>query len=195
MSIVAASAEVPAPTMSGEEPDADAGVTATPDDFDELFAAHYTRLVRALSVISGSPETAADAVQEAFVKAHLRWRRVAELDDPVGWIRRVAINDLRDEYRRSRRQNSLLARLGVRTETIVDPPEVDEVDQLLAGLPRQQRAVAALFYVDGLTIAEIADALEIAEGSVKSHLHDARRRLRTVLGPTPGGATPSQGGS
>ncbi len=181
--------------MAREELDADAGATVPPDDFDELFAAHFTRLVRALSLISGSPEAAADAVQEAFVKAHLRWRRVAKLDDPIGWIRRVAINGLRDDYRRSRRQNSLLARLTVRAETTVDPPEVDEVDRLLAELPRQQRAVTALYYVDGLTIAEISDTLEIAEGSVKSHLYDARRRLRTVLGPTSGGATPSLGGS
>ena len=195
MSIVTASAEVAAPAMAREELDADAGATDPLDDFEELFAAHYTRLVRALSLISGSPEAAADAVQEAFVKAHLRWRRVGELDDPIGWIRRVAINGLRDDYRRSRRQKSLLARLSVRAETTVDPPEVDEVDRLLAELPRQQRAVAALYYVDGLTIAEISDTLEIAEGSVKSHLHDARRRLRTVLGPTSGGAAPLPGGS
>ena len=195
MSIVTASLEVAAPAMAREELDADAGATVPLDDFDELFAAHYTRLVRALSLISGSPEAAADAVQEAFVKAHLRWRRVGKLDDPIGWIRRVAINGLRDDYRRSRRQKSLLARLSVRAETTVDPPEVDEVDRLLAELPRQQRAVAALYYVDGLTIAEISDTLEIAEGSVKSHLHDARRRLRTVLGPTSGGAAPLPGGS
>ena len=58
---------------------------------------------------------------------------------------------------------------------------LDEFGRLLAALPTQQRAATALFYVDGLSIAEIATALNIAEGSVKSHLHDARRRLKPLL--------------
>ena len=150
-------------------------------DFDALFAEHYPRLVRALSVVAGDAETAADAVQEAFVKAHLRWRRISRYDDPIGWVRRVAINRLRDDHRRRARGRDLLARLAGRSETASPPAEIDEFDRLLAELPRQQRATTALFYVDGLSVAEIADALGIAEGSVKSHLHDARHRLRPVL--------------
>lgn len=150
-------------------------------DFDRAFTDHYERLVRALTVIAGDRETAADAVQEAFVKAHLRWRTIGKYDDPVGWIRRVAINRLRDDHRRAGRKRRALSRLAHRAETEAPAPEIDEFDRLLAALPRQQRAVTALFYVDGLTIAEIAAALGIAEGSVKSHLHDARRRLRPIL--------------
>ena len=151
------------------------------DDFDRAFVDHYERLVRALTLIAGDRETAADAVQEAFVKAHLRWRRISRYDDPVGWIRRVAINQLRDQHRRDTRKRRALARLASRAATHTVDPDVDEFDRLLAALPRQQRAVTALFYVDGLTVAQIADALDIAEGSVKSHLHDARRRLRPLL--------------
>ena len=69
--------------MAPDDLDADAAAAVSPDEFDELFAANYERLVRALTVISGSREAAADAVQEAFVKAHLRWGRVARLEDPV----------------------------------------------------------------------------------------------------------------
>lgn len=152
-----------------------------PTDFDALFEGHYERLVRALTVVAGDRESAADAVQEAFVKAHLRWRRVSSYDDPIGWVRRVAINRLHDEHRRSARKRRALDRLRSRETTTVPPPEIDEFDDVLAQLPRQQRLTTALFYVDGLSIAEIADALDIAQGSVKSHLHDARRRLRTVL--------------
>jgi RNA polymerase sigma-70 factor, ECF subfamily len=150
-------------------------------DFDVVFDAHYQRLVRALTLVAGDPETAADAVQEAFVKAHLRWRRISRYDDPVGWVRRVAINQLRDDHRRRGRRQRALSRLASREQTVTMPPEIDEFDRLLAELPKQQRATTALFYVDGLTIAEIAVALGLAEGSVKSHLHDARRRLRPVL--------------
>ena len=150
-------------------------------DFDVIFEAHYQRLVRALTIVAGDPETAADAVQEAFVKAHMRWRRIGHYDDPVGWVRRVAINHLRDDQRRRGRKQRALSKLARREETVAMPPELDEFDRLLAELPKQQRATTALFYVDGLTIAEIAVALDIAEGSVKSHLHDARKRLRPVL--------------
>lgn len=150
-------------------------------DFDTVFDAHYQRLVRALTLVAGDAETAADAVQEAFVKAHLRWRRIGRYDDPVGWIRRVAINQLRDDHRRRDRKRRALAKLASRHEAVSHPHELDEFDRLLAELPQQQRATTALFYVDGLTVAEIAVALGIAEGSVKSHLHDARKRLKPVL--------------
>ncbi len=149
--------------------------------FDELFEAHYQRLVRALTLVAGDSETAADAVQEAFVKAHLRWRKVSRYEDPVGWVRRVAINQIRDGHRRATRKDRALTRLSSRQNTTTEQPEIDEFDRLLSSLPRQQRAITALFYVDGLSIAEIAASLELADGTVKSHLFDARTRLRPVL--------------
>src|SRR3954466_1411965 len=89
---------------------------------DSLFRAHYGRLVRALTLACGDPEIAADAVQEAFVKAHLHWRRIQHYDDPVGWIRRVAINRLRDDHRRQSRRGAALERLA-------GEPQVESVEQ------------------------------------------------------------------
>ena len=149
--------------------------------FDALFAEHYARLVRALTLVAGDRELAADAVQEAFVKAHLRWRKVGRYDDPIGWVRRVAINQIHDSHRRRERKNRALRRLAAQETMMTPAAELDEFGRLLAALPTQQRAATALFYVDGLSIAQIAAALDIAEGSVKSHLHDARRRLKPVL--------------
>jgi RNA polymerase sigma-70 factor (ECF subfamily) len=155
--------------------------TRSTTDFDELFAQHYERLVRALTLVAGDRESACDAVQEAFVKAHLKWRKISRYDDPVGWVRRVAINKIRDGHRRRGRKDRAIVRLAGRTELTSQPPDIDEFDRLLDALPKQQRAATALYYVDGLSVVEIAVALEIAEGSVKSHLHDARRRLRPML--------------
>src|SRR5262245_27949793 len=89
---------------------------------DSLFRAHYGRLVRALTLACGDREGAADAVQEAFVKAHMHWRRVQHYDDPVGWIRRVAINRLHDDHRRQTRKGKALQRLA-------GEPQAEEVDQ------------------------------------------------------------------
>jgi RNA polymerase sigma-70 factor (ECF subfamily) len=154
------------------------------DDVESVFRAHYGRLVRALTVVAGSRELASDAVQEAFVKAHLHWRRVQHYDDPVAWIRRVAINKLRDEHRRTRRKRAAVQRMEARP---AQPDEADawhsdEVATWLASLPRQQRLALALFYVSELSVAEVAAALEISDGAVKYHLHQGRERLRVLIG-------------
>ena len=159
----------------------------TTTDLDGLFRAHYGRLVRALGLACGDVELAADAVQEAFVRAHVRWRRIRHYDDPVGWIRRVAVNLLRDERRRSGRKRRAIERLARRPEAQVAPPsEPDQLDVLLRELPIQQRTAVALYYVEGLDVSEVADAMQIAEGTVKSHLFDARRKLRAVMDPESG---------
>jgi len=122
-------------------------------------------------------------VQEAFVKAHLNWRRVQFYEDPVGWIRRVAINRLRDDHRRQTRKKQAIERL----QTEARPEGVQWSDgadatAMLAALPRQQRLAMALFYVERLTIVEIARTLGISDGAVKFHLHQGREQLRGKQG-------------
>ena len=116
------------------------------------------------------------------MKAHLHWRRIERYDDPVGWIRRVAINRLRDDHRRSARGARAIERLksDARQEVVAWSNGTD-VASLLAELPRQQRMAMALFYVDNLSIAEVADTMKLSEGAVKFHLHQGRARLRGVF--------------
>gem|GEM_PF-991615 len=138
-----------------------------------------------LALVAGSQEAAADAVQEAFVKAHLHWRRVQRYDDPVGWIRRVAINKLRDESRRQGRKDKAVQRMqGEIRDDGVEWSDGADAGALLAGLPRQQRLAMALFYVEGLSVAEVAAALEISDGAVRFHLHQGRARLRGLVEET-----------
>ena len=125
------------------------------------------------------------------MRAHARWRTLRHYDDPVGWMRRVAINLLHDDRRRAARKRRAIARLAAEPEDTAPPPEPDGLAELLAALPRQQRMAVALFYVDGLAVAEVAAAMGLAEGSVKSHLHDARRRLRAVLNRRRGDGRPT----
>ena len=151
------------------------------DTIELLFRAHYARLVRALTLVSGSREAAADAVQEAFVKAHLHWSRIRRYDDPVGWIRRIAINRLRDDHRRSIRKQRAVDRLAAEPTVTQEDAHDADLQWMLAQLPGQQRLALALFYVDRLSVAEVARAMRLSEGAVKFHLHQGRTRLRKIL--------------
>ena len=139
----------------------------------------YVRLVRALGV-AFDPEAAADAVQDAFIEADRRWVTVSQLDDPVGWIRRVALNRLRNGRRDQLRRSEILA-------TIRPVPDADlttdllDLRRALDALPERMRLVLCLFHLADLAVDDIAVTLDIASGTVKSTLHDGRHRLRAHL--------------
>jgi RNA polymerase sigma-70 factor, ECF subfamily len=149
--------------------------------FDDLFRSTYPKLVRALSVASDGG-AAADAVQDAFVQANLHWRRVGQLDNPGAWVRRVAINRLANHRRGLRRRAAAVARIDDREPTVsLDPIDLD-LAAALRTLPDKQRLAICLHYLADLSVADIAESLDIAEGTVKSNLHDARAALRGRLG-------------
>jgi RNA polymerase sigma-70 factor (ECF subfamily) len=157
-----------------------AAVSAAPELAD-LFAAHATALVRTLSV-AGLPD-ARDAVQEAFVQAFVHWRRISRYDDPVAWIRRVAINRALNRRRGHRRQAALAQRLGELPTETAEPLPVRDDDVLAAveQLPPQQRLAVTLFYFSDLAVADVAAAMGISDGAVKYHLHAARTSIGRAL--------------
>lgn len=157
--------------------------------FDMLFDAHYARLVRHLSVAAGSREAAEDAVQEAFAQAHVRWEEIASYDDPSGWVRRVALNRIRNRHRGFRR---LLAAKDRLTDW-VEPDDdqfarwIDRADvaRALITLSARQRQAVSLYYLEGLPVAEVAAEMDVSQGSVKTHLHRAREALSQLLKEAP----------
>ncbi len=157
-----------------------------PNDVESLFRVHYPRLVQALTVACGDAEIAADCVQEAFVQAHLRWAKVRRYDDPVGWVRRVALNRMHDEWRGRLRRQRLRDRLATDPtpdRTLDDPPPAGAgaLTAAIARLPERQRVAMALFYVEGASVAEVAAAMGITAGAVKFHLHQGRAVLRSLV--------------
>jgi RNA polymerase sigma-70 factor, ECF subfamily len=154
------------------------------DDFDEIFRVHYDRMVRALSVACGDREVAADAVQDAFTRAYARWNRIGRYEDPVGWVRHVALNRLRDHFRRTARGRRAFERLAGRadaTAVVAAPDTPSDLLSTLAALPQQQRVALSLFYVEQLSVLEVAHAMGLSEGAVKYHLHAGREHLRTRM--------------
>jgi len=150
-----------------------------PRSLEDLFRVEYPRLVRALSVAAGSPEVAADAVQDAFVQASRHWGRICSYDDPAPWVRRVAVNWLADQRRLLRRRTAALARLGEpRAEE--KPTDLDLAAAVRA-LPPRQRTAICLYYLADLPVSEVAQLMGVTAGTVKSHLADARGRLSHLL--------------
>lgn len=142
----------------------------------ELFEHHAVRLAGALAA-AGYPD-ADDAVQEAFVQAVVHWRKIAAYDDPLQWIRRVAINRARNRSRGRGRQRALAERIAAQPTNNVAPFEVhDDLTDAIAALPDQQRLALSLFYFADLPVADVALAMSLSEGAVKYHLHAARKSL------------------
>lgn len=149
---------------------------------EELFRQEYGRLVRALAVSAGGVDAAADAVQDAFVQANRHWSRIARYEDPAGWLRRVAVNRISNQARSRRRRAAALPRISVVTPTLtVDQPPDFDLRALVEALPPQQRIAVCLHYLADLSVKEVGNAMGIAQGTVKSHLHDARRSLGALL--------------
>lgn len=144
------------------------------------------RLARSLLL---DPEDADDAVQDGLLAA---WRAIGSYD-PLRpfrpWLQRIVLNAARDLRRRRtvRRTEPLpFDRASEGADPAVDAERADlrrRLDEALVQLPERQRVVVTLFDVEGYPHADIAGLLGVPEGTVRSDLHHARRRLRTALGP------------
>ena len=141
---------------------------------------NFGRLVDALAPISGD---AVDAVQDAFIEAHLHWATVSSLDNPYAWVRRVAIRKLQDRHRRQLTHGRLLESLSILRQD-VSPEDSRNLDltKAISGLPMRQRLAVALFYLEDMSIEDISTATGISEGAIKSALYDGRRRLKRIMG-------------
>jgi RNA polymerase sigma factor (sigma-70 family) len=162
------------------------------DDLASLFERYGSRLHRYCASRIG-PSAAEDVVAETFLLAHQHRDRYDPADGPpVAWLFGIATNLLRRHRRREVRGFRALARTGIdpviedgladRSAARVDATaQVRQVSAVLAGLPRRQREVLLLFAVAQLEYAEIAEALGIPVGTVRSALHRARSKVRTAL--------------
>ena len=156
-------------------------------EFEQFFLAHYDPIVRSVTFVCGDRERAADATQEAFIRAFDRWGRVKRYGNPAAWVRRIAINVARDEHRSVTRRNRRESIAGAAPSEMPGPDAADRFDSSpaldsLLTLPDRQREIAVLYYLDDLSVAEIGETLDIAEGTVRFHLSQARARLREQLG-------------
>jgi RNA polymerase sigma-70 factor, ECF subfamily len=162
--------------------------------FQALVERHRAMVYRVAYQFSGNHHDAEDIAQEVFIKIYRsldRFRRDAQL---TSWIYRIVMNACIDHRRRSRINASAPAgdeaeyRMLNAPEETPGPEdrayagEIGEVLQLEIGrLPKGQRIVFVMRHYHGMKLGEIADALGLAEGTIKRQLHAAVHRLREAL--------------
>jgi RNA polymerase sigma-70 factor (sigma-E family) len=158
--------------------DADAAVTV-------LHSAHYLALVRTSALLLRDVGAAEEVVQEAFVGLYRRWSRIRDPEAAAGYLRQAVINGSRSALRRRGTADRAAPSLHVvdasSPDVAVDVVARRTVLDALAQLPERQREVLVLRYYGDLSEAEIAAALGISAGAVKSYASRGVHTLRPVL--------------
>jgi RNA polymerase sigma-70 factor (sigma-E family) len=153
-------------------------------DLDGLFRAHATTLLRLAVVLTGDPQLAEELVQEAFVRLHRSGAAPAGGAE-LAYLRRTVINLSHGHHRHlrvTRRHRAEPSPDHAAAE--VDAVRRDGQRQVAAAvrdLPTRQRDCVVLRFYGDLSDTEIAEALGISAGSVKTHLHRARASLTDLL--------------
>jgi RNA polymerase sigma-70 factor, ECF subfamily len=173
-----------------------AHVSGDPDAFAELFTRHRDRLWAVALRTLTDREEAADALQEAMLSAHRAASRFRGDSAVTTWLHRIVVNACLDRMRRRRAHPTVPLPDGTRDDPYdpattggVEPaaPATDHdtalvVREALAHLPADQRTAIVLVDLQGYPVAEVAEMLEVAEGTVKSRCSRGRARLAVLLG-------------
>lgn len=151
-------------------------------DFADFYLRERSALVGLAYVLSGSRSAAEDLAQDAFVAAYKNWDRISRYDDPGSWVRRVLAHRAISRFRRAGAEARALLR--IRGGRLV-VPDMD-TDALVLWrevrrLPTRQTQVIALRYLDGRSLAAIAEILGCSENTVKTHLQRAKQTLAARL--------------
>ena len=151
----------------------------------ELYAQHYRGLVQLAALWVRDVGTAEEVVQDSFIALHGGWRRLRDTENALPYLRQAVVN----------RSRSVLRHRAVVEKTVHDlPPDAPSAEHsALASLERsavltalwqlsdRQREAIALRYYAGLTEGEIAAAMKLSRGSVKSHTSRGMAALRAAL--------------
>lgn len=145
----------------------------------------------ALSVV-GRHEDAEDAAQEAFLVALDRLEECRSPERFAGWLMTIVRNRSKNLIRRESLRETDQVPPGARSraptpDRVTETRELRRIlQQALAGIPEVQRQIVLLHDLEGWKHREIAERLELPSGTVRSHLHFARKALREALQDVPG---------
>jgi RNA polymerase sigma-70 factor (sigma-E family) len=150
-------------------------VTVTAD-FDEFVAARSTRLLRTAYLLTRDHALAEDLLQTALTKAWFAWSRID--GDPEPYVRRILVNTFASWWRRKWNGEHAYADLPETPDRAEPTEDRHDLWTAMGRLPRRQRAVVVLRFVEDLSEAETARLLGVSAGTVKSQTSKALAKLR-----------------
>ena len=173
---------VPAVARDADRLGADAALTA-------LYTAHYRSLVRLAALLIDDVGASEEVVQDAYVKMHGAWGRIREPQAAVGYLRTTVVNLARSRLRHrqvvQRHAPKPMPDAPSAEQGALDQLERDRVVRALRALPARQRECLVLRYYGDLSEIQIAEAMGISTGAVKSHASRGMAALRSALERTP----------
>jgi RNA polymerase sigma-70 factor (sigma-E family) len=155
------------------------------ESLSHVFEVEYGRLVRLASLLVDTRDEAEEVMQEAFARTLAGWGRVRNKDDPTAYVRRTVVNLCHGRLRRRRpvrrfRPDEPGVALSAE-QTVQDADVAERVRAAVRRLPVRQRECVSLHYLLGHSVVEVAALLGVSDGTVKTSLSRARKRLASQL--------------
>ncbi len=168
----------PGPSWAAAGPAADQAMV-------RLYRRNFTALVRLATLVVRDTATAEEVVQDAFINMHRGWHRLRDEDNALAYLRQAVVNRARSVLRHrvivERNAPKALPDLPSAEDGAISMFERSAVVAALRDLPGRQREALILRYYADLSEAEIAAAMGISKGSVKSHTARGMTALRAAL--------------
>jgi RNA polymerase sigma-70 factor (ECF subfamily) len=152
--------------------------------FEGLFQAEHRALFRALYLIVGNTQEAEELMQDAFLKVWERWDRVSRMDNPAGYLCRIAMNGARSRIRRLRlaTRRTIASAATQVPDPFADVDLRDELVRALAALSERQRMALVLTDLLDVPAEDSARLLRVRPPTVRSLASQGRATLRVRLG-------------
>lgn len=151
----------------------------TREEFAAAVTEHSRRMFRAARSVLDSDADAEDAVSQAVLQAWQSLDKLRDKDAARPWLVKIAVNCA---YAQRRKQGRVVYLDDLPQEPAApEPPQTGGLWEAVCALPPDRRAAVTLFYYEDMTVEQIADALHVPRGTVKSRLSRARKQLKQML--------------
>jgi RNA polymerase sigma factor (sigma-70 family) len=150
--------------------------------FDTFFEEEHERLFKALYFVTGDRHDAEDLMQDAFLRLWERWDDIGRIEDPTGYLFRVALNGFRMRRRRAAMTLRKVIPVKEERDAFADAEMRADVRALLAGLTPRQRAALLLVDLLGYPSEQAGSILGVRASTVRALAAQGRRALRATEG-------------
>lgn len=141
---------------------------------------HGRSMFRAARAIADCDADAEDAVGEAVLRAWQAYPRLRRREAVRAWLVKITVNCAYEQYRKTGREQASETLEGL-AEVAEEDRRYEDLWEAVSALPRDLRVTVVLYYYEDMDVKGIANALGVAQGTVKSRLSRARERLRVWL--------------